>query len=306
MNIFLDNVNLASTSGPNYFAQKLRSHINKSGHSCEPTPSSETDVQLSFIESHRRYSADIPLVQRLDGIYYNSSDSCHIKNQNIERTYNDADGVIFQTNFNKELVFSFFGPRDNYAIINNGADLEMIESIEPSNHKIFKDHENVWACAAQWRPVKRLRENINYFLQNSGDDDCLVVAGQDADIKINHPRIFYTGQVNIPTLLSIFKASKYFVHLAWIDHCPNVVVDARVCGCEIICSSTGGTREIAGPNATVIQEEEWDLKPLSFVMPPGMDLSKKFQNNIDSDLDMRYSANKYIDFLTKITEKKNG
>ena len=102
------------------------------------------------------------------------------------------------------------------------------------------------------------------------------------------------------------KDSKYFVHLAWIDHCPNVVVDARVCGCEIICSSTGGTKEIAGPGATVIQEEEWDLKPLSFITPPGMDLSKKFENNIDSNLDMSYAAENYINFLTKVTEKKNG
>ena len=149
MNVFLDNVNLSSTSGPNYFAQKLRSQLNKNGHSCEPTANPETDIQISFIESYRRHSADTPLVQRLDGIYYNSSDDCHIKNKNIERTYNDADGVIFQTNFNKELVFSFFGPHDNYAIINNGADLDMIDKIQPSDHRIFKDHENVWACAAQ-------------------------------------------------------------------------------------------------------------------------------------------------------------
>jgi len=306
VNIFLDNVNLASTSGPNYFAQKLRTYLGKEGHFCEPFVNSSTDIQLSFIETHRRYSTAVPLVQRLDGIYYNLKDDCGGKNRNIQETYNNADGVIFQTNFNKELIFSFFGAHDNYAIINNGADLEMIDQVEPSDHKIFKDHENVWACAAQWRPVKRLRENITYFLQNSGDDDCLIVAGQDADIKIKHPRIFYTGHVDVSTLLAIFKASKYFVHLAWIDHCPNVVIDARACDCDIICSSTGGTKEIAGLGATVIEEEEWDLKPLSFTTPPGMDLNKKIQNNIDSNLDMSYTAKNYINFLTKVTEKKNG
>ena len=39
-------------------------------------------------------------------------------------------GVIFQSNFNKELTFKYFGPHNNYAIIHNGADLELINSVE--------------------------------------------------------------------------------------------------------------------------------------------------------------------------------
>jgi len=373
MNIFLDNVNLSDTGGPNHFGQKLRTYINKEGHFCEPIANSSTDVQLTFIETLRRYffrdGEAVPLVQRLDGIYYNLNDGPGYQERNriIQNTYNDADGVIFQSNFNKELTFSFFGPHDNYTVINNGADIELINKINPSNHKIFKDHENVWCCASHWRPGKRLQENIDYFLENSGKDDCLIVAGPGAHATIStykstpkdeqhifsqmqgverfmgidkgklslrdfrrylihlektnlpgidptpsgmeilhHPRIFRAGNLDVPTLLSIFKASKYFIHLAYIDHCPNVVVDARASGCEIICSSTGGTKEIAGTTATVIQEEEWDLKPLDLVETPKMDLSKKVKNNIDSNLDMSYVAKNYINFLTKVTEKKNG
>ena len=43
-------------------------------------------------------------------------------------------------------------------------------------------------------------------------------------------------------IYKMYKASTHFVHLAWLDHCPNVVVDARASGCKIVCSSAGGTR----------------------------------------------------------------
>ena len=73
-----------------------------------------------------------------------------------------ATGVIFQSNFNKELTFKYFGPHNNYAIIHNGADIELINSVE----KIQIDkYENIWSCASSWRPHKRLDENIRYFLE---------------------------------------------------------------------------------------------------------------------------------------------
>ena len=62
--------------------------------------------------------------------------------------------------------------------------------------------------------------------------------------------------------LFISLLSAAFIHLAWLDHCPNVVVDARAAACQIICSSAGGTKEIAGPSAIVIEEDEWDFEPV--------------------------------------------
>ena len=63
----------------------------------------------------------------------------------------------------------------------------------------------------------------------------------------------------------MYKASKYFLHLAWLDHCPNVVVDAMACGCTVICSSAGGTKEIAGDNAIIIEENDWNYEPVHLV-----------------------------------------
>ena len=126
-----------------------------------------------------------------------------------------------------------------------------------------------------------------------------MVAGK-APKRINHPRIFYLGEVDQAVLYRVYKTSDYFIHLAWLDHCPNVVVDARACGCKIVCSSSGGTKEIAGPDAIVIDEGEWNFEPVRLYEPPEMDFSKKINNEWNIDYNMFVVADKYCRFLQKI------
>jgi len=303
MNIFLENVNLNSTSGPNYFAQKLISYMTNFGCTFNQ-PNVEPDAQLCFIESKNRYSNNIPLLQRLDGIYFNINFDCDKMNSNIKRTYESSDGVIFQTEFNKNLIFEWFGPHDNYTIINNGADEIVISSIKYDNEFPFLENfENVWTCASHWHVYKRLEDNIKYFLEFSGEKDCLVVAGLSPDYIVENPRIFYVGNLPTRNLLSLFKKSKYFIHLAYLDHCPNVVLDARVCECEIICSSAGGTKEIAGPDATLIEEPEWDYTLIKSKIPPKLCYNNKVRNYYDSETSMLKAAKKYHKFIKKGLKK---
>lgn len=292
MNIYLDNVNLSSTSGPNHFASKLKKYMTKKGD--EFTFSKVFDVQLSFIQ---RVELLAPLFQRLDGIYFNSEQDYRAMNVAIKKTYEESKGVIFQSNFNKELTFKYFGTHDNYRVIHNGADLEFINKIVPVKNDVLEDFDNVWCCASSWRPHKRLRSNIEYFLQHAGENDCLVVAGNAPERDaIKHPRVFYVGEVDVNTLYAIYKKSKYFIHLAFLDHCPNVVVDAVACGCHVICSSSGGTKEVA-IGGTIIEEDEWDLRPLELYNPPSLDFTRKVDNKWDTNIDMSYVAAQYHKFL---------
>ena len=292
MNIYLDNVNLGSSSGPNHFASKLRNYMSRLGDTFNP--SMNFDVQLSFIQKVNKVA---PLYQRLDGIYFNSSQDFESLNRSISETYKQAKGVIFQSQFNKELTFKYFGKHDNYDIIHNGADLEFINGIEPLKNAVLEEFDNVWCCASSWRPHKRLRANIEYFLQHSGPKDCMVVAGRaPVEDHVKHDRVFYVGDLDVPTLYSLYKKSKYFVHLAFLDHCPNVVVDAVACGCHIICSSSGGTKEIA-VGGTIILEEEWDYSPLELYNPPEINFANKKDNNVDTNIDMTYVASRYHKFM---------
>ena len=293
MNIWLENVNLNSTSGPNSFAQKLEKYVHIDQHHTI-NHSLSPDIILSFIESYQK-DFSIPTVQRLDGIYFNTRENYELQNSNIRRTYENSAGVIFQSEFNKNLTFKYFGPHRNYTVIHNGADTDLIDTISPVT---INKYENIWCCASSWRPHKRLSENIRYFLEHSKENECLVVAGANpnTDIKKNE-RIYYVGEVALTQLLTFCKSSKYFLHLAWNDHCPNVVVDARACGCKIVCSSTGGTKEIAGENAIIIEEEKWDYSPIDLYDPPKMDFSKKIKNTYNSEYAMYEVTKMYLKFL---------
>ena len=85
-----------------------------------------------------------------------------------------------------------------------------------------------------------------------------------------------------------------------MDHCPNVVVDARAAGCKIICSSSGGTKEIAGDNSVIIEDMEWDLKPFELYSPPMLDFSRRSSNKEpECSIDMNNVTSEYVSFLRK-------
>ena len=295
MNLQLENVSLTSNTGPNSFANKL---IKYKPDSITFDTDKELEAILCFIES-RRQKAEKPLFLRMDGIYVNTAQDYLRQNQNIKRTYKMSSGVIFQSQFGKKLIQKTFGAHPNTIVIPNGAD---ILSIKQAKEFPFEKYDNLWCCAANWRPHKRLGENIRFFLENSGPNDGLIIAGSVAPREqVKHSRIHYAGSLQQKQLFSLYKKSKYFVHLAFLDCCPNVIIDARACGCHIICTDSGGSREIAGSNATVIKDLDWDFKPLDLYNPIKLDFSRKIDNSEfeDSDYDMFNVSKQYFDFIEK-------
>jgi glycosyltransferase involved in cell wall biosynthesis len=297
-NIHLQNVDLTSNSGPNCFGRKLFDCLRNQGITFNALQ--DPVATLAFIQKIKVPSSG-KLFQRLDGIYFNSEQNYTQQNKPILETYKVADGVIFQSDFNKRLVTKYFGEHKSSTIIHNGASLELIQSIPDVPEHIQNKHNKIWSCASHWRPHKRLQENIRYFLEHSHDNDVLFVMGKTDDKPIDDPRIRYLGNLKYENVLTILKASDYFIHLAWLDHCPNVVVDARACGAQVICSSSGGTKEIAGIGAVVIKEDEWDLEPVRLYSPPQIDFSQKLKNSYDSEYDMKKVSQAYLKFITEQT-----
>tara|TARA_R110000824_G_scaffold158320_1_gene332117 strand:+ start:2197 stop:3084 length:888 start_codon:yes stop_codon:yes gene_type:complete len=291
MKIYLENVNLHSSNGPNSFAKKLVPGLQNLGH--EITQKNSADISLCFIESPA-VRHKFPRIQRLDGIYYNTRFNYEAQNKNIKRTYEESDGVIYQSEYGKKLITKFFGDHKNGKVIHNGADLESINIAQPMKNEVLG--RNIWSCAASWRPHKRLGENIRYFLEHKGEDDILIVAGDTPPI-VKDSSIFYMGNLTQNQLYSLYKASKYFLHLGYLDCCPNVVVDASACGSRIICTTSGGTQEVAGPDAIVIQEEEWNFEPIDLYDPPKINFENKLDNSYNIGYNIYMVAKEYSNFM---------
>jgi len=252
-----------------------------------------SDVQCREIKFSYR-NLKIPRVLRLDGVYYNTRSDYKSQNQNIKKTHDEASGIIYQSEYGRKLVTSFFGEHLNGRVIYNGADLPKIQVAVPVKNNT--EGRNIWSCAASWRPHKRLSENIRYFLEHKGEKDILVIAG-DATKIVNDSSIYYAGNITQQSLYSLYKSSKYFLHLGWLDCCPNVVVDARACGCQIICAQSGGTMEVAGKDAIIIEEGEWNFEPLDLYSPPKLDFDKKINNSYDTVYNITEIAKQYVDFM---------
>jgi len=81
------------------------------------------------------------------------------------------------------------------------------------------------------------------------------------------------GQKSHAECLSIYKAADYLIHLAYMDHCPNVVIEALACNLPVICADSGGTKEIVKDSGIIIPENrEYNFELFDFDEPWDIDL----------------------------------
>jgi glycosyltransferase involved in cell wall biosynthesis len=87
------------------------------------------------------------------------------------------------------------------------------------------------------------------------------------------------------------------IHLAWLDHCPNVVVEAISQGCPVICTDSGGTQEIVRSNGVIVPEKsQYRFELADYDNPPDFDLTVEDLPAIDIQndyLDIESVAKKY-------------
>ncbi|MBP05022.1 MAG: hypothetical protein CMA72_09600 [Euryarchaeota archaeon] len=289
MRIQFENVDLNSRSGPNGFGLKLARQFMRDGHELT---NDQPDVRLSFIQSMNNFK---PTVLRLDGIYFNSLQDWEAMNEPIRRSYEHAQAVVVQSEFDKKLIFKFFGERNNVHVIHNGTDTKLIQSIQAQDF----NRENTWMCASSWRPHKRLDENIRLFQHLKKEGDSLLVAGSNAHVseETNVDGVHFLGDLNWESMISCMKASANFIHLSWLDHCPNVVVDAKAAGCRLHVSEAGGTAELTSSSDLVYKDAPFNFDPVELYNPPNMVFNSRQGSQSRGDVSISVCSKQYLKVL---------
>ena len=308
MKILPTNFNPRSDSGPNSFSRGLLNILIAEGKLAIAKSVEESDLEFCLIESP--IEKIMPRVTRLDGIYFNTSQDYNTLNSNIKNTYLNSDAVIFQSNFNKSLISKWFGEHQNGHVILNGANTDLISKIQKADMSETFGNREVWSCASSWRPHKRLSENIRYFVEKSDSEAILLIAGKGVtkedfagfESLVNN-RVFYLGHLSWESLVSLYKTSTTFLHLSFLDHCPNVVVDAAACGCTIVCSSAGGTSEIHSNKKIVVEDINWDYSPIDLYNPPHLDFESTEVQFNKGVYDLSIASEKYYNIMEKAVEK---
>lgn len=304
MKVYFDNVNWeAEHTGPSSFAKRLAIQFGNMGITVADPD--DYDVALVFIEPTANLNFRKPFVHRVDGMWFKPEQYRAGMNNNIEWAHVNADVVIHQSEFDRQMLTKWLGSPKKNVTISNGIELQPANLRSESLIEIRKRFDKVFVCSANWHPQKRLRDNVELFRHiraTQHPNSCLIVLGSNAE-HTSDRGIFYTGSIRHDLCAEVYSISDWMLHLAWLDHCPNVVVEAISQGCPVICTSEGGTKELVqGGNGIVIDEVPYDFSLVDYDKPPRVSLSnfpqlpEAFRADPKS-VDIVKSAEKYAETL---------
>ena len=236
MKIYADN------SLGHILTKRITPYLNKQGHKFSENPL-ECNVQLSFVRAG--WKGNLPIVQRIDGIYSDADTDYNTRNKAISDTHKIASGVIYQSEYSRrlcELMLAKRNPIAKVSVIYNG--------IEPDWCGPFQEHDGInITIVGKHRRHKRLKEIIELFLQYNKmvKNSILHVFGLMHDNKLyNHPNITYYGQVEREKMFDILRVTDMSLHLSKRDSCPNSVLETISCGIPVITTrECGGATEMA-------------------------------------------------------------
>lgn len=284
MKVYFDGVNWeAEHTGPNCFAKRLAIQLGNLGH--QLADPDDYDVALVFIEPTDRLDPKKPFVQRLDGLWFKPEQMAAGMNRGIHAAYDAAANVVWQSNFDKKMSERWFGARKG-VVIPNGVEIKRAAVRSEQLIDMRAAYDKVFVCSANWHPQKRLRDCVEVFRkirETQYPNSCLLVLGNNPDYHVADKGIFYAGSIRHDLCAEVYAISDWMIHMAWLDHCPNVVVEAIAQGCPVLCSSEGGTQELImrdgypsyGLNGVVLHDTDtYDFSLVDYDNPPRVDLDR--------------------------------
>lgn len=321
MKIFIPHKEKPST-GKGFFCSRLFEELKKYEEvKLIIDPMKKHDISLHNIKLDKIKTNSIFKIIRLDGVIYNKNLNHKKQNKDIAKNLHKSDGVVYQSNFSKKVCDKFLGKFDGVkSIIYNGASPEYYKNISLSN-VIFK---HVFVSFARWRPHKRLKDIIESFLLASIENSCLIIGGDISKSGLSREEIkMYFSKFNIKyvkklsqkQMASYLKIATAFIHLCWIDNCPNSVVEAICSETTVISNNISGTPEIVKPSNGIIVniDDEYSFKPCELYKPPKIDrrmVANAIINSIDYNKKVNYSivdikniTKQYLKFFKKVMNK---
>jgi len=270
MKIWFREFDPARVGGPFSFVATLQRWLRGRGVEIEhdfDAPDIDAALVVATIETPELRALKrrgVPLVQRVDGVPFRTPgvNFAH-ETARLRRCYGVADAVVFQSQFSRAIVERTLGPVGCEArTVYNGVDLSVFSSAEAADlhpHLCSRgdgvgqpppaDKGLTLACASVWRPHKRLGATVRGFLKfhERAPDSRLLVIGPTERAGSNlpaDPAIRYLGGMSHEDAARALGPADVFLHLAWLDWCPNVVLEAQAMGLPVVCANSGGTSEI--------------------------------------------------------------
>jgi glycosyltransferase involved in cell wall biosynthesis len=263
-----------SIGGPVTFARKFGRALATRQIEIVNTFSGDCDVLLAIVSAPlqdllQARRCGVPILQRLDGVYYPavSGRRWWIQNLPIWITYRFfANRVVFQSEYSQRMCERFLGqPRCPTSIIYNGVNLNLFTP-DGEVQKLAEGTILLCLLATFWRqseilPVVEAFDRLRMQYRNSQ----LVVVGRFVPsiqhIPSSRPDILWMGQIPNQQLPVVYRGADLMLSAKLRAPCPNAVIEAMACGLPIACFESGAHWELIGDEAGICVPLNDDFGP---------------------------------------------
>jgi len=220
----------------------------------------QADVVFSISRMAAR--SKIPILVRIDGIYYDKATDFLKRNEGMAKTHLLADAIVYQSHCSKALCETHLPLRhtDNYAVVYNGVKQE--DWYNPVEHSGI----NIVSCS-KWRRVKRLSEIIEIFqlFRLQYPEAILHIIGPfgKGSKQIKSKNVIYYGEKKEDKVKQIINQADMSLHFCKKDSCPSNVVESIAAGIPVITTNLcGGAAEMCelAPGCEIVYEGIQDYK----------------------------------------------
>jgi glycosyltransferase involved in cell wall biosynthesis len=249
------------------FAKKFRAAMERQGHMVVFEQPESYDLLFLVVQAPFRYLRDakrksIPIIQRLDGVFYYSvvgfrfppHPLLNLKAKLIRHLY--ADFTIYQSRYSQKVCRRFLGRKkdERSEVIYNGVDIDLFS---PSGETVnLRDNPDqiIFFAAASFRRKDQLfpvLQALDVFRSRYGNNFKFVMAGdftrelEGIEARLaSFPNVQYIGKIANEDLPRYERGADVFVFMYLNPACPNAVLEAMACGLPICGIADGAMPEL--------------------------------------------------------------
>ena len=243
--------------GPATFMNNLQEYFIKKSYKfiSEKENYEEADSIFFPISFDRKILDDfkakrLPIIQRLDGVYYPSKHGLKYLYYNREMKIEYlkySDFIIFQSEYSKIECFTILGKiqKEKYRIIFNGTD----KSVFYPKNKTFNRNKIVFTTTGSYRnkdmiePVvlalDAIMNKYNFELRVIGP-----VTDTEARKLMERKYIVCPGAMNKEEVAKELQKTDILIHCQLNPACPNSVIESVSCGVPVVGFDTGAMKEV--------------------------------------------------------------
>lgn len=232
------------------------------------------DADLVFIpgvtmvdrdEIERAEQLKKPIVFRMDNIPRKSRNRRNRVYDNIKRYAELAQIVVYQSEWARNYCAPMSGPGE---VIYNGVDLEIFNQNDAlvdaarKNKYLFAYHgkselKMFWLAHHHFQMEARKNPDAHFTFIYNFKSELAELEDANFDFWNDEKFTYMPPQTSPEVMATLMKECKYLIYPSVSDASPNIVLEARACGMEVIYAAPAdlaGTMELLNPNLDISLE----------------------------------------------------